>query len=206
MLRNAPATVGCSANAAKAKLTVSMAPATLAVDQLGTLALGNSAVVNQTVSFTLNFLAGGLGYGAFSFSVPCTTPALNAGVKNFIATVVVQAHATACTFAAQKRFTAPASPVQFSLPPASRASAACALARTRVLTPSRNYRAYTWRKACSIAVMSAAESSPTCLPMRVLSIVRNWWHKATDEAPAEGTEMTTGGSALADVESGTMPT
>ena len=26
--------------------------------------------------------------------------------------------------------------------------------------------------------------------MRVLSIVRNWWHKATDEAPAEGTEMT----------------
>jgi hypothetical protein len=92
-------TVGCDASAAKAKLKVTLTPATLAVDQPGTLtlALGNSAAVNQTVSFTLNFLAGGLGYGAFSFSVPCTTPALNAGVKNFIATVVVQAHATACT-------------------------------------------------------------------------------------------------------------
>jgi hypothetical protein len=62
--------------------------------------LVNSAVVNQTVSFTLNLLVGGLGYGAFSFSVPCTAPALSACVKSFIATVVVQAHATACTFAA----------------------------------------------------------------------------------------------------------
>jgi len=116
MLRNSPAMVGCSANAAKAKLTVSMAPATLAVDQLGTLALGNSAVVNQTVSFTLNFLAGGLGYGAFSFSVPCTTPALNAGVKNFIATVVVQAHATACTSLRRK---------SDSLPPPALFNSAC---------------------------------------------------------------------------------
>jgi hypothetical protein len=110
-------TVGCDASAAKAKLKVTLTPATLAVDQPGTLtlALGNSAAVNQTVSFTLNYPAGGVGYSAFSFSAPCTTPALNVGGQSFIATVVVPANTTACTFEAQKQFTAAASPVQFTL-------------------------------------------------------------------------------------------
>ena len=110
-------TVGCSANAAKAKLKVTLTPATLAVDQPGTLtlALGNSAAVNQTVSFTLNYPAGGVGYSAFSFSAPCTTPALSVGGQSLIATVVVPANTTACTFEAQKRFAAAASPVQFTL-------------------------------------------------------------------------------------------
>ncbi len=110
-------TAGCSANAAKAKLKVTLAPAALAVDQPGTLtlALGNLAAVSQTVSFTLNYPAGGVGYSAFSFSAPCTTSALNVGGQSFTATVVVPANTTACTFEAQKRFTAPASPVQFTL-------------------------------------------------------------------------------------------
>ena len=110
-------TVGCSANAAKAKLKITLTPATLAVDQPGTLtlALGNSAAVNQTVSFTLNYPAGGVGYSAFSFSAPCTTPALSVGGQSLIATVVVPANTTACTFEAQKRFAAAASPVQFTL-------------------------------------------------------------------------------------------
>jgi hypothetical protein len=110
-------TVGCDASAAKAKLKVTLTPATLAVGQPGTLtlALGNSAAVNQTVSFTLNYPAGGVGYSAFSFSAPCTTPALNVGGQSFIATVVVPANTTACTFEAQKQFTAAASPVQFTL-------------------------------------------------------------------------------------------
>jgi len=110
-------TVGCSANAAKAKLTVTMAPATLAVEQAGalTLSLGNSEAVNQTVKFTLNYPAGGVGYSAFSFSTPCTTPALSVGGQSFIATVVVPANTTACTFEVQKQFTAAASPVLFTL-------------------------------------------------------------------------------------------
>jgi hypothetical protein len=110
-------TVGCSANAAKARLKVTLTPATLAVDQPGTLtlALGNSAAVNQTVSFTLNYPAGGVGYSAVSFSAPCTTPTLNVGGQSFVATVVVPANTTACTFEVQKRFTAAASPVQFTL-------------------------------------------------------------------------------------------
>jgi hypothetical protein len=110
-------TVGCSANAAKAKLTVTMAPATLAVEQAGalTVSLGNSEAVNQTVKFTLNYPAGGVGYSAFSFSTPCTTPALSVGGQSFIATVVVPANTTACTFEVQKQFTAAASPVLFTL-------------------------------------------------------------------------------------------
>lgn len=110
-------TVGCSATAVKAKLKVTMTPATLAVEQPGalTLALGNSAAVNQTVSFALNYPAGGVGYSTFSFSAPCTTNSLNVGGQSFIATVVVPANTTACTFDVQKRFSAAASPVQFSL-------------------------------------------------------------------------------------------
>lgn len=110
-------TVGCSAAAVKAKLRVSMTPATLAVEQPGalTLTLGNSAAVNQTVSFTLNYPAGAVSSTGFAFSSPCTTSSLNAGGQSFIATVVVPANTSACTFEVQKRFTAAASPVQFSL-------------------------------------------------------------------------------------------
>lgn len=110
-------TVGCSANAAKAKMTVTMAPAALTLDQAAalTLSLGNSDAVNQTVKFTLNYPAGGVGYSAFSFSAPCTTPALSVAGQSFVATVVVPANTKACSFEVQKRFTATANPVLFTL-------------------------------------------------------------------------------------------
>ena len=70
-------------------------------------------------------------------------------------------------------------------------------------------------RACMLALPDDADKAPKLpfsectfgfLPMRVLSMVRTWWHSATDEAPAEGTDTTTGGSALAEVDSGTTPT
>jgi hypothetical protein len=110
-------TVGCTANVAKAKLKVTLEPATLAVDQPGTLtlALGNSATVNQTVSFTLNYPMGQVSYSTMSFSAPCTTPVLSVGGQNLTATVVVPANTNSCTFEVQKRFTTAASPVQLIL-------------------------------------------------------------------------------------------
>jgi hypothetical protein len=96
---------------------VTLTPATLAVEQPGTLtlALGNAAAVNQTVSFTLNYPMGQVGYNTFSFSAPCTTPVLSAGGQSFNATVVVPANTNSCTFEMQKRFTTAASPVQLTL-------------------------------------------------------------------------------------------
>ena len=110
-------TMGCSANAAKVKLKVTLALATLAVDQPGTLtlALGNSAAVNQTVSFTLNYPVGQVSYSTLSFSAPCTTPVLSVAGQSFNATVVVPANTSSCTFEVQKRFTTAASPVQLTL-------------------------------------------------------------------------------------------
>jgi hypothetical protein len=110
-------TVGCDANAPKAKLTVTMAPAALTVDQAGALSmsLSNAASVSQTVAFQLNYPAGGVGYNSFSFSAPCTTPALSVGGQSFTATVVVPPNTLVCSFDVQKSFVAPANPVAFSL-------------------------------------------------------------------------------------------
>ncbi len=110
-------TIGCDANAPKVKLAVTMTPASLAVDKEGDLriSLSSSATVSQTASFMLKYPAGGVGYSAVSFSPPCTTPSLSVGGQSFIATVVVPANTSSCTFDLRKQFSAAASPVVFEL-------------------------------------------------------------------------------------------
>lgn len=110
-------TIGCDANAAKVKLALTMTPASLKVDQAGDLriSLSSSAAVSQTASFTLRYPAGGVGYSAFSFSAPCTTSSLSVGGQSFIATVVVPANTSSCTFNVSKQFAAVANPVVFEL-------------------------------------------------------------------------------------------
>ena len=94
-----------------------MTPASLAVDQEGDLrmSLSSSATVSQTASFTLKYPAGGVGYSAVTFSSPCTTPSLSVGGQSFIATVVVPANTSSCTFDLRKQFSAVANPVLFEL-------------------------------------------------------------------------------------------
>lgn len=110
-------TIGCDANAPKVKLAVAMTPATLPVDQAGDLriSLSSSAAVSQTASFTLRYPAGGVGYSALSFSAPCTTTSLTVGGQSFIATVVVPANTSSCTFNVSKQFAGVANPVVFEL-------------------------------------------------------------------------------------------
>lgn len=110
-------TVGCDPNAPKVKLAVTMAPNTLAIDQPGTLSFGlsNSGAVSQAVKFTLNYPMGQVGYNVIAFSSPCITYALNVGGQSFVTTVIVPANTTSCSFEMQKRFTAAASPVLWTL-------------------------------------------------------------------------------------------
>lgn len=110
-------TIGCDANAPKVKLAVSMSPTTLAVDQESTLTLrlSSNATVSQTARFTLNYADGGAQYGAVAFTAPCITTSMNVGGQSIVASVLVPANTSSCTFTVQKRFTSPASPATLSL-------------------------------------------------------------------------------------------